>query len=193
MSKLRLELDSLTIHRPKERWNLYFILETEDPTTPGKMLATVIPGDSTIPVRGPADNKVSFGHSGLFVLERDIDTSTTPAVKARVWLIHDRASARRTSELISEISGAVKDLGGQLETVNSALNTALPWFHVVSSAAVPVSSIVAKITGLVKDRNMGFLSMDEAFSHDEINAGEVSGEYQSSSGYFSLRYTWVIY
>ncbi len=43
MTKVRLEFEELTIHRPKKRWNMYFIIVAQHPTDEDKMILTTTP------------------------------------------------------------------------------------------------------------------------------------------------------
>ena len=43
MTRVRLEIDEVQIHRPKKRWKLYFLVVTDHPTEEDKMIITTLP------------------------------------------------------------------------------------------------------------------------------------------------------
>ena len=45
MTRVRLEIDEVQIHRPKKRWKLYFVIVAEHPTEEDKMIVTTLPQD----------------------------------------------------------------------------------------------------------------------------------------------------
>ena len=42
MTRVRLEIDEVQIHRPKKRWKLYFLVVTDHPTEEDKMIITTL-------------------------------------------------------------------------------------------------------------------------------------------------------
>ena len=43
MTRVRLEIDEVQIHRPKKRWKLYFVIVAEHPTEKDKMIVSTLP------------------------------------------------------------------------------------------------------------------------------------------------------
>lgn len=43
MTRVRLEIDEVQIHRPRKRWKLYFVILAEHPTESDKMIMTTVP------------------------------------------------------------------------------------------------------------------------------------------------------
>ena len=46
MTRVRLEIDEVQIHRPKKRWKLYFVILAEHPTDTTKMILTTLTSTS---------------------------------------------------------------------------------------------------------------------------------------------------
>ena len=91
MNTARLELISFEILRPKERWNIYFILATEHPEDKNKFILTVVPDTGIIPLRNLADNNFSFkpkgeGADGFCVIEN----LTNIVSKSPQWILIDK-------------------------------------------------------------------------------------------------------
>ena len=83
MTRVRLEIDEVQIHRPKKRWKLYFLVVTDHPTEEDKMIITTLP-HQPFKLSRRHDNSFQFdtddaGSNGLFVLSRD--TSSRSRVK----------------------------------------------------------------------------------------------------------------
>ena len=57
--KIRLEINQLTIDRPKKRWQIYFVVVAEHPSDPDKMVVTTIPTDP-IKVTPNQENNIHF-------------------------------------------------------------------------------------------------------------------------------------
>ena len=72
MTRVRLEIDEVQIHRPKKRWKLYFVILAEHPTDTTKMILTTLPQDP-FKLSRRHDNSFQFdtdqiGSEGLYVL-----------------------------------------------------------------------------------------------------------------------------
>ena len=76
MTRVRLEIDEVQIHRPKKRWKLYFLVVTDHPTEDDKMIITTLPHEP-FKLSRRHDNSFQFdtddaGSHGLFVLSRTL-------------------------------------------------------------------------------------------------------------------------
>lgn len=188
MPKIRLEFDSLKIHRPKRRWRIYFILVTEHPTDPDKMVMTSFP-DPYFRMLPPMENYISFepegeGADGLNVFEREMPADRT--VRTRLFLRHSRRHVRDLGDIINEMEEKFGD--NALEVVNDLFATSQPWLVIARSAFPLVGGILKKI----KDRKMGWLNMDEHFEEEFDDDGEVDREGKFSTGDATLVWTWSV-
>ena len=73
MTRVRLEIDEVQIHRPKKRWKLYFLVVTDHPTEEDKMIITTLP-HQPFKLSRRHDNSFQFdtddaGSNGLVCLE----------------------------------------------------------------------------------------------------------------------------
>ncbi|MCG8582311.1 MAG: hypothetical protein MI866_20475 [Bacteroidales bacterium] len=188
MPKIKLEFEKLTIHRPKERWKLYFIIVAEHPTEPDKMLMTTLPQSDIIRLKPSQGNIINFepkgdNTDGLFVIERDMPVDRR--ISVRVYLRHTRKSARDTGELLSDIQ---KELGSDATgIVTDALGVSgAPWL-VVSKYGI---GAIGKVLRKVKDKDFGFVSMDEEFGDEFENQTELDRENTFSTGEASIVWSW---
>ncbi|MCU4156387.1 hypothetical protein J1N10_10380 [Carboxylicivirga sp. A043] len=190
MAKIKLEFEKLTIHRPKERWKLYFIIVAEHPTEEDKMVITSLPQSDIIRLKPSQGNVINFepkgdNVDGLFVIERDMPADRR--VSVRVYLRHTRKSVRDTGELLSEIQ---KELGSDaVGIVTDVLGiTGAPWL-VVSKYAL---GALGKVLRQVKDKDFGFVSMDEEFGDEFENQTELDRENTFSTGEASIVWSWSV-
>lgn len=190
MAKIKLEFEKLTIHRPKERWKLYFIIVAEHPTEEDKMVITSLPQSDIIRLKPSQGNVINFepkgdNVDGLFVIERDMPADRR--VSVRVYLRHTRKSVRDTGELLSEIQ---KELGSDaVGIVTDVLGiTGAPWL-VVSKYAL---GALGKVLRKVKDKDFGFVSMDEEFGDEFENQTELDRENTFSTGEASIVWSWSV-
>lgn len=188
METVRLEFESLVIHRPKERWNIYFVLATEHPTEEDKMVLTVMP-EPFIRLRPAAGNRISFvaegnGTDGLNVLERPMPDDRT--LRVRVYLRHSNQPARTTGDVLGEIRD---ELGNDvIETVVGLFGGAMPWI-VLTKAAF---DLIITVLRNVKDKDMGFLSLDEHFTKEFLENGELDRSNTFSTGDATLTWSWSV-
>ncbi|KAA5538685.1 hypothetical protein [Adhaeribacter rhizoryzae] len=188
MTRIRLEIDKVTIHRPKERWKLYFVIIAEHPTDRNKMILTTLPQE---PFRLSARHNNSFsfdtdqiGSEGLFVLSREIPEEGE--LNVHIYLRHTRKSTRNLGEILQEVeSGIGGDAFGIIEGIVGTAT--VPWL-VIAKKAVP---LVGKILSKIPDRDFGFLSAFERFGNEFEEQGEIDRE-KSFTGDASLVYSWSI-
>ncbi len=188
MSKIKLEFEKLTIHRPKERWKLYFVIVAEHPSETDKMIVTTIPQSDIIRLKPSQGNTINFEPNGqdtdgLFVIERDMPNDRR--VSVRVYLRHSRKSARNAGELLGELQ---QELGSDaFGIVTDVLGlTGAPWL-VVSKHAL---GIIGKTLRKIKDKDFGFVSMDEEFGDEFETQTELDRENTFSTGEASIVWSW---
>ncbi len=188
MTKIKLEFEKLSIHRPKERWKLYFVIVAEHPTEEDKVVITTLPENDIIRFKPFQGNVVHFepkgdAADGLFVIERDMPADRR--ISVRVYLRHSRKNVRTTGEVLSEIK---EELGSDaFGTVTNVLGiTGAPWL-VVSKYAV---GTIGKVLRKIKDRDFGFVSMDEEFGDEFENQTELDRENTFSTGEASIVWSW---
>ncbi len=188
MTRIRLEFESLSILRDKLRWNIYFVLATEHPTDPDKMVLTVMP-EPFIKMGPNSKNRIDFvpqgiNTDGMIVLEREMPADGT--IRVRTYLRHSRQSTRNAGEVLHDIN---KEFGDSvIETVLGLFGGTTPWI-VLSKAAF---AIVITILRKVNDRDLGFLSLDENFTDEFLENGELDRSAKFSTGDAELVWTWAV-
>lgn len=189
METIRLELEKLQILRPKERWQLYFVLVTEHPTEKDKMVITSFP-DPYIRLKPSQQNVINFepegsaGADGLIVIEREMPDDRT--IYARLYLRHSRQATRDLGKILQDIKG---ELGADaLGIVSNLLGTTSPWL-VIAKEAVP---LIGGILGKIKDRDFGFVNMDEEFGPEFSNQGELDRVNTFSTGEAKICWSWSV-
>lgn len=187
MTKIRLEIEEIKIHRPKKRWNLYFIFLTEHPNIADKMILTTLP---TQPIRlSPSkENVYSFeaegaGSDGLFVLERKMPENRRMNVQC--YLRHSRNRLRNVGEILSDMKGA---LGvDAFDIVEDVVGKGIPWLEVSKNVIPKIGTVITKI----KDRDFGFLNMNEEFGDEFENQTELDRA-NDFTGDASLVWSWSV-
>lgn len=190
-SRVQLELERLTIHRPKERWNLYFVVATDHPTKSNAMALTVFPS-KPIALRGASDNKIRFepkGKSteGLTVFERGLP-GDRKKIRVRAWLMHSRKNTRNAGTVIKEVCGFLNKKGAPIATALGGTN---PWVAIGIAANQGIGKI-GKALSKIKDREMGFVSMDETIGPEFESVTEVDRSNKLSTGWATLCWAWGV-
>ncbi|TRX59943.1 hypothetical protein FNH22_07770 [Fulvivirga sp. M361] len=188
MDRIRLELNYLDLERNKKRWSLYIVLATDNPEKPGEVVITTLPS-GFIKVRKPAENLVQFepegeGTEGLFVLERDMPSDFS--VRARLWLMHSRKGQRDFGEKLSEIGSFLGNSDGS--QLIAALGASNPWVSVGIQGIGAVGTALSKI----KDRQLGFLNLDEHFNANGEEDMELERKNRLSTGFGEVGWSWVV-
>lgn len=193
MASIRLEFEQLEILRPKKRWQLYFVIVAEHPNEADKFLITTIPttGDNIIRIKPRANNLINFepeavdeGVNGLFVIEREMPADQS--ISVRVFLRHSRNAIRDSGEILQNLQG---ELGGDaFDIVTDILGTTSPWLVVAKKATPLIGGILKKI----KDRDFGFVSMDEEFGPEFENQTELDRANNFSTGDARIVWSWSI-
>lgn len=189
MQNITLEFSKLQIIKDKERWRLYFILVTEHPQDNEKMIVTTFP-DPYIRLKPNKDNLISFepegngGTEGLTVLEREMPEDQR--IKVHVYLRHSRKQVRNLGESLKDLKTT---LGGDaFEIVDELLGTSAPWLVVAKKALPLIGTAISKIS----DKDMGFVSMDEAFDKDPSPAQVLERGNSFSTGEAKIWWKWKI-
>lgn len=188
MTRVRLEIDEVKIHRPKKRWKLYFVVLAEHPTEEDKMIMTTLP-QTPFKLSRRHDNSFQFdtdeiGAEGLFVLSRELPEDRE--LNVHIYLRHTRKSMRDLGEILSDVeSGIGGDAFGVVTDIVGT--TTVPWL-VIAKKAVP---LIGKILNKIPDRDFGFLSAFERFGSEfeEIHEIDRAKEF---TGDASLVYSWSI-
>ena len=188
MGKIRLEFEELTIHRPKKRWKLYFVVVAQHPDDPEKMVITSMP-DPFIRVKPAMHNEIPFepegvGTDGLLVLKREMPADRR--MNVHVYLRHTRQSTRNLGNFLQNMES---ELGGDaFGLVTDILGTTNPWLVIAKKAVPMIGSVLKKI----KDRDMGFVSMFEEFGPEFENQIELDRSNKFSTGNASIVWSWSI-
>jgi len=186
MTRVRLEIDHLTIHRPKKRWRLYFIVVTDHPSDPGKMVVSMIPQNSVLVVPDQ-QNTVYFestgnGTNGLHVLSRAIPEDRE--LNVHVYVMHSRRALNEIGKTLQSIEEGIG--ADALGLVSDILGTTNPWLSIARRALPLVGRVLEKIP----DRNMGFISMFERFGSEFKNQVELDRE--ARGGNVTVVYSWSV-
>lgn len=189
MKAIRLEFSKLQILKDKERWRLYFIIATEHPQENDKMIITTFP-DPYIRLKPNQDNLISFepegnaGTEGLTVLERELPADQR--IKVHVYLRHSRKHTRDLGESLRDLKTT---LGGDaFEIVDELLGTTVPWLVVAKKALPLIGTALSKIA----DKDMGFVSMDEAFDKAPSPVPVLERANNFSTGEAKIWWKWKI-
>lgn len=185
MTRIRLELNQLRIHRPKVRWKLYFVVVADHPSEANQLLVSIVPG-SPVLVAPDQNNIVNFepageGAEGLLLLSRDLPGSRELNVHFHV--MHSRRTARDIGSVLKKIQTAA---GKKALGMVKSLGVASPWLRIVREGL----PLVGQTLSAIPDRNMGFISMFERFGPEFEQQVEVDRE--SRGGHVTAVYTWSV-
>lgn len=193
MSTVKLEFERLEILLKKRRWKLYFVIVAEHPFDNDKMLLTTVPtaGQRYFMLKKHSENVVEFepesadgGVEGLTILEREMPADRS--LKVRVFLKHSRKSTREIGDILKDVESG---LGGQaFGIVSNILGSTSPWLVIAKTAV----SLVGGILKTIKDRDMGYLNMDEDFEEEFEGKKELDRTNKTSTGEVNLRWSWKI-
>jgi hypothetical protein len=186
MKKVRLELDSLEILVKRNKWNLYFIVYTNHPSEPTKSLIRLLPDTGTILLTNKSENPYSFkpvqeGGDGLKIFQGDLPEDES--IDIRLCMMQSRTKLRNTAEIVADVTGELSAKG--LKEIISLSN--VQWF-VIDAGLDVITNILSK----VKDRNMGFVSMDEEFEEEFNIKPSWQRTRKLSSGKAQLTWVWKL-
>lgn len=190
MKTLCLEFNKIEVLLKRESWKLYFVLVTEHPDDPEKMVVSSFP-EPHIKMGHHQDNVLNFvpessdgGADGMFVVERPEPKDKT--LKVRVYLRHDRKELRDAGSFLSNMK---EELGGDaFDIVSDILGTSQPWL-VIAKKAVPM---VGKVLQKVKDKGFGFVSMDERFGPEFDDGKKHIRSNNFSTGNAKIEWSWSV-
>ncbi len=186
MTRVRLELNKIEIHRPKERWRLYFVIIADHPGHKDQVVVAVIPEDAILVVP-EQKNLVSFeplgkGADGLFLLSRELPPIRE--LNVHFYVMHSRRSKRDIAKVLEDIKSGVG--GSAIGLVTNILGTSSPWLS-ISKVAV---SLIGQILERIPDRNLGFVSMFERFGPEFENEIEIDRE--NRGGHVTVVHSWSV-
>lgn len=194
--QIYLQLDYLKILKHRKHWNIYFLVAATSPTDPTKMAITTIPSNkdgNIIKLTKHSDNEIHFvpegddGGSGLFVLQQGMPADFS--FQVRIWVMQSRRSTR-------EIGNVIKDIGSFL-TQNDGIQAVESKFG-IKDWLIADKAINEGIGGIgnalvnIKDRNLGFVNLDEYFGHAFDNDPEKDFHNKVSTGFAELGWTWMV-
>ena len=189
MKSITLEFSKLQILKGRERWRLYFIMVAEHPADNDKMIVSTFP-DPYIRLKPNKENVISFepegspGVDGMFVIEREFPADNR--IKARVYLRQSRKTTRSIGNALTDLQ---KTLGGDaFEIVTDIMGSGVPWL-VVAQKALPM---IGKILGNMKDRDMGFVNMDERFGSEFKPGVKAERHTEFSTGEAKIWWKWSV-
>jgi hypothetical protein len=189
MNHVVLEFEKLEILKPRERWKLYFVIVSDHPGEQDKLLVGNIPAEF-IRLKPQEQNTISFkpagdkGADGLFVLESPLPASKR--IKARTYLLHSRQGTRSIGKFMKEMKGG---LGADaFDVVTDMLGTSSPWLVIAKKALPLIGDVLRKI----KDRDFGFISLDEKFGPEFKKNKKLKRVNTFSSGQAKLTWRWSI-
>lgn len=186
MPRVCLELNKIQIHRPKERWQLYFVLVADHPQEKDQMAVAVIP-QRPILVSPEQHNLVFFepqgkGSEGLLLLSREMPLSRE--INVHFHVMHSRRSSRDIGKVLENLETSIgkKALG----VTTDLLGSSTPWLSMAKSAVPLVGQILSKIP----DRNLGFISMFERFGPEFEREVEIDRE--NRGGHVTVVHSWSV-
>lgn len=188
MTRVRLEIDEVQIHRPKKRWKLYFIVLAEHPTENDKMILTTLPQDP-FKLSKRHNNAFQFdtdeiGSEGLFVLSRELPKDGE--LNVHIYLRHTRKPVRDLGEILKDMENGIgNDAFGVVTDIVGT--TTVPWL-VIAKKAVP---LIGKILTKISDKDFGFLSAFERFGDEFEDVYEID-RIKDFTGDASLVYSWSV-
>ena len=186
MTRVRLELNRLQIHRPKERWRLYFVLAADHPDVKDQVAVAVIP-ERPLLVVPEQKNVIAFepkgkGTEGLPLLIRDLPE--TRELNVHLYVMHSRRSDREIGNVLQQIE---EDAGKRaLGIASNLLGVSSPWLQVARSGL----PLIGKALASIPDRNLGFISMFERFGPEFEQETEIDRE--NRGGHVTAVYSWSV-
>jgi hypothetical protein len=189
MAKIKLEFEKLQLLRSKERWNLYFVIVTDHPTDPEKMVVTTFP-DPYFRLKPNQNNVVNFvpesgeGTDGLFVFEREMPADRR--IRVRVYLRHSRDITRDLGKILNNLKAELGDEAFNL--TSNILGGSAPWLE-ISKNSFPV---VGRALMNIKDRDFGMVCMDEDFNSEFESQTELDRDNKFTSGDAKIIWSWSV-
>lgn len=187
--RVRLELLELDINRIRRCWNLYFVVATEHPTDPERMVITAFPSQN-VEFRWSTRNHYCFvpdgaGTDGLLVLDRTIPPGGS--LRTRLWLRHSRSRARNAGAFLRDLAGAMRP--GVFQILVDLLGADHPWYTVGYAASLGIP-VIADAIARMPDRDLGMVSLDETFEEEFERDAQQVRVADLSTGHGRLRWRW---
>ena len=185
MKTIRLELESFKILKKRERWQVYFIVYTKHPDNAEQTLVKFIPGGNDIRLKPLAGNFHSFkptgvGTDGLRILE--IDMPETNSIDVGIVMMQSRKKLRTIAAKLNDLK---KDL--DVSALKLIKLTNIQWYAIDKGF-----DIIAGVLENIKDRNMGFVSMDEQFGDEFIENPNRKRSNKLSTGEAEINWVWEV-
>lgn len=186
MATVRLELNKIQIHRPKERWQLYFVMVTDHPVEKNQVAVTMLPARPILVVP-EQHNQVYFeptgkGSEGMLLLSRKMPT--TRELNVHLHVMHSRRSGREIGKVLENIADAAGS--GVLGKEIDLLGVSSPWLR-MARGSVP---LIGQALTSLPDRNLGFISMFERFGPEFEQDIEIDREVRG--GHVTAVYSWSV-
>lgn len=188
MTKVRLEIDGVQIHRERKTWKLYFVIVAENPEDSEKMIVTSLP-NPYFKLTSRHENKYHFdtdqpGAEGLFVISRELPEDRE--LNVHIYLRHTRKSTREVGEILKDIESGIG--GDAFGIVNEIVGGGtVPWL-VIAKKAVP---LIGKVLEKIPDKDFGFLSAFERFGNEFEEQTDID-RFKDFTGDASLIYSWSL-
>ena len=114
------------------------------------------------------------------------------SVIARLWVVQSREKARNAGKILSEIGDTLSTEDGKslTNTAVKLIGAANPWIA-IGTGILGLGGIVGGFLNKSKDKKMGFVNLDESFTPEEIDLGELDRS-NTISSFGTLSWTWVI-
>lgn len=185
MKQIRLELESFKILKKRERWQVYFIVYATHPENPEKTIVKFVPGGNNISLKPLAGNFHSFkptgmGTDGLRILH--IDLPEENYIDIRIVMMQSRKKLRTIGAKLTEVKKALNVKELELIRLSN-----IQWYAIDKGF-----DIIAGILENIKDRNMGFVSMDEEFGEEFEHNPSQQRSNTLSTGEAEIKWVWEI-
>ena len=186
MTRVRLEVNKIQIHRPKEHWRLYFVVVADHPSDKDQMVVSVMP-ESAILMVPEQKNIISFepdgkGADGFLLLSRELPISRE--LNVHFHILHSRRPKKELGKVLAHIESGVEKKA--LGVVSDMMGTTSPWLAIAKSGL----SLVGQILSKIPDRNLGFVSMFERFGPEFEQEVEIDRE--NRGGHCTVVHSWSI-
>ena len=119
----------------------------------------------------------------MFILEVDMPESR--AISVEVYLMQSRSKMRNAGDKMEELTANSGDTSTAGKIVKT-LGKSTPWIAVAATAGQGIGKILSGM----KDRQMGFLSMDESFQADASGVFDRTNKF--STGFGELQWSWIV-
>lgn len=192
-----LELDYLKINRHRRHWNLYFVIATSAPSNNQQMGITTLGGidkDHPIKLRKETHNELHFRPegdegTGLIVLQRAMPEDYS--IQARMWLMQSRSGTRELGKILGEINHALEG-STIIKDSEKLLGIRSQWLFANKALNKGIGG-VSQALSTIKDRNLGFINMDEHFGDTLLKEGHADLHNNLSTGFAEIGWSWQVF